>query len=134
MQLGNFAISLTVKDIAVSKEFYEKLGEHFAVLHSKTIDKSFYACNSPSEFFRKISDLAIGYGDTERVTFIPLGDSSCAIRMEGWKVSDTPNCHSNRGFFRKAAELSGGKDVVCEEKQCRRRGDAHCEYFIVWRA
>ena len=26
MQLGNFAISLSVKDIAKSKEFYEKLG------------------------------------------------------------------------------------------------------------
>ena len=26
MQLGNFSVSLAVKDLAVSREFYEKLG------------------------------------------------------------------------------------------------------------
>eukprot|EP00039_Didymoeca_costata_P020407 m.341165 g.341165 ORF g.341165 m.341165 type:complete len:141 (-) comp19876_c0_seq1:99-521(-) len=31
MDLGNFSVSLTVKDIQASKDFYEKLG--FAVLH-----------------------------------------------------------------------------------------------------
>ncbi|MEM7355548.1 MAG: VOC family protein [Acidobacteriota bacterium] len=33
MQLGNFSVSLTVKDIAVSKAFYQKLG--FEVFHGE---------------------------------------------------------------------------------------------------
>jgi catechol 2,3-dioxygenase-like lactoylglutathione lyase family enzyme len=33
MKLGNFSVSLTVKDIAVSKAFYEKLG--FEVMHGE---------------------------------------------------------------------------------------------------
>lgn len=37
MQLGNFSVSLTVKDIAVSREFYEKLG--FKVVGGKQEQK-----------------------------------------------------------------------------------------------
>lgn len=33
MQLGNFSVSLSVRDLAVSKEFYQKLG--FAVIDGK---------------------------------------------------------------------------------------------------
>ena len=37
MQLGNFSISLTVKDIGVSKDFYEKLGFKVTGGHPESI-------------------------------------------------------------------------------------------------
>ena len=37
MDLGSFSVSLTVKDLRISKEFYEKLGfEEFAGTQART--------------------------------------------------------------------------------------------------
>ena len=41
-------------------------------------------------------------------------------------------CVRLKGYFEKALELSGAKNVKVEEVKCKTWGDAFCEYEIFW--
>ena len=70
MRLGNFSVSLAVKDLAASREFYEKLGFHvvggngrnFSILQNET---------STIGLFQ-------GMFDKNMLTFNPGWDRTCA--------------------------------------------------------
>lgn len=69
MKLGAFSISLAVKDLGVSKEFYEKLG--FKVLNG-ALDKKYLIMKSGDSLI----GLFEGMFDNNILTFNPGWDSS----------------------------------------------------------
>ncbi|MBK7405103.1 MAG: VOC family protein [Phycisphaerales bacterium] len=95
MQLGNFSVSLAVKDLAASREFYEKLGfrasggdgKHFVVLQNDT------------------STIGLFQGMFERntLTFNPGWDRNCATLAEFDDVRDIQRELRHRGLTMAAA-------------------------------
>jgi catechol 2,3-dioxygenase-like lactoylglutathione lyase family enzyme len=69
MHLGNFSLSLAVKDIAVSRAFYEKLG--FEVMHGEA-DQGWLIMKCPS----CVIGLFQGMFDKNTLTFNPGWDSA----------------------------------------------------------
>lgn len=68
MELGNFSLSLNVKDIAASRAFYEKLG--FSVLDGKQEENWLIMKNGPA-----VVGLFQGMFDRNMLTFNPGWDA-----------------------------------------------------------
>jgi catechol 2,3-dioxygenase-like lactoylglutathione lyase family enzyme len=89
MRLGNFSVSLAVKDLTVSREFYEKLGfrvvggngTNFSILQNET---------STIGLFQ-------GMFDKNILTFNPGWDRSCATLSDYDDVRDIQRTLTSRG-------------------------------------
>ena len=90
MRLGNFSVSLAVKDLTASREFYEKLGFHviggngrnFSILQNET---------STIGLFQ-------GMFDKNILTFNPGWDRACATLPDFDDVRDIQRTLTSRGL------------------------------------
>ena len=90
MRLGNFSVSLAVKDLKASREFYEKLGfgvvggdgAHYSILQNET---------STIGLFQ-------GMFDKNILTFNPGWDRACATLPEFDDVRDIQRTLTSRGI------------------------------------
>src|SRR5271155_2176964 len=90
MRLGNFSVSLAVKDLAASREFYEKLGfrvvggdgRNFSILQNET---------STIGLFQ-------GMFDKNILTFNPGWDRTCATLPDFDDVRDIQRMLTSRGL------------------------------------
>ncbi len=89
MRLGNFSVSLAVKDIAVSRAFYEKLG--FRIVGGNGKNWSIMQ-NETSTI-----GLFQGMFDKNTLTFNPGWDRACATLPEFDDVRDIQRTLTTRG-------------------------------------
>jgi catechol 2,3-dioxygenase-like lactoylglutathione lyase family enzyme len=90
MRLGNFSVSLAVKDLTASREFYEKLGFHvaggngsnFSILQNET---------STIGLFQ-------GMFDKNILTFNPGWDRACATLSDFDDVRDIQRTLTSKGI------------------------------------
>jgi catechol 2,3-dioxygenase-like lactoylglutathione lyase family enzyme len=90
MRLGNFSVSLAVKDLSASREFYEKLGfrvvagngKNFSILQNET---------SAIGLFQ-------GMFDKNVLTFNPGWDRACATLPDYDDVRDIQRTLTSRGL------------------------------------
>lgn len=102
MRLGNFSVSLAVKDLAVSLAFYEKLGfrvvagdgKHYSIMQNET---------STIGLFQ-------GMFDKNSLTFNPGWDRTCATLPDFDDVRDIQKTLTSRGLTltTKADESTAG--------------------------
>jgi catechol 2,3-dioxygenase-like lactoylglutathione lyase family enzyme len=90
MRLGNFSVSLAVKDLAASREFYEKLG--FRVVAGNGTNYSILQ-NETSTI-----GLFQGMFDKNILTFNPGWDRACATLPEFEDVRGIQRTLLNRGL------------------------------------
>lgn len=91
MQLGNFSISLTVKDLQASKEFYEKLG--FVVSGGNAKHNYLIMQNSTSTV-----GLYQGMFEKNSLTYNPGWDRDCKTLPEFQDVRDIQQELKKRGL------------------------------------
>jgi catechol 2,3-dioxygenase-like lactoylglutathione lyase family enzyme len=102
MRLGNFSVSLAVKDLAASREFYEKLGflviggngRNFSILQNETSTLGLFQ----------------GMFDKNILTFNPGWDRTCATLPDYDDVRDIQRELTSRGLAlaTKADESTSG--------------------------
>jgi lactoylglutathione lyase len=90
MRLGNFSVSLAVKDLPTSREFYEKLG--FRVVAGNGVNYSILQ-NETSTI-----GLFQGMFDKNILTFNPGWDRTCAVLPEYDDVRDIQRTLTSRGI------------------------------------
>jgi catechol 2,3-dioxygenase-like lactoylglutathione lyase family enzyme len=90
MRLGNFSVSLAVKDVAVSRAFYEKLGFHVVAGNG----------TNWSIMQNETSTIGLFQGmfDKNTLTFNPGWDRECATLPEFDDVRDIQRMLTTRGF------------------------------------
>ena len=90
MRLGNFSVSLAVKNLAASREFYEKLG--FGVVGGNGTDWSILQ--------NETSTIGLFQGMFEKniLTFNPGWDRACATLPDFDDVRDIQRTLTSRGF------------------------------------
>jgi lactoylglutathione lyase len=91
MRLGNFSVSLTVKDLRASHEFYEKLG--FRVVGGDAASNWLILQNETSTI-----GLFQGMLDKNMLTFNPGWDRSCATLTDYDDVRDIQRLLKARGL------------------------------------
>ncbi len=102
MRLGNFSVSLAVKDLAASREFYEKLG--FCVIGGN--GRNFSIVQNETSTI----GLFQGMFDKNILTFNPGWDRACATLPDYDDVRDIQRTLTSRGleFATKADESTTG--------------------------
>jgi hypothetical protein len=65
-------------------------------------------------------------------TYEQLELKAAAIRTLEGEEPNAEDCLTAVGWLKRAVELAGGKVVTVEEKTCRGRGGACCEYVCRW--
>jgi catechol 2,3-dioxygenase-like lactoylglutathione lyase family enzyme len=91
MELGNFSVSLAVKDLAASREFYEKLGFH--VVFGKPASRFLIMQNQTATI-----GLFQGMFDKNIMTFNPGWDRKMATLADFQDVRDIQRALKERGI------------------------------------
>lgn len=91
MRLGNFSISLAVKDLAASREFYEKLG--FRAVGGNAAQNWLILQNDASTI-----GLFQGMFEKNSLTFNPGWDRNCATLPDFDDVRDIQKTVKSRGL------------------------------------
>jgi hypothetical protein len=62
----------------------------------------------------------------------PVGASSGTLRVLGARSHSRADCESTAGYFERAIELVGGREVKVSLARCRGRGDPSCDFECRW--
>jgi uncharacterized protein (TIGR02265 family) len=94
--------------------FIRKGDPHFLLSHAPEIYRLYYAVGSR--------------------TYEKTGPRSGVLRTMGAGSVTTDDCLTIIGWYQRAIEMSGGRDVRIDHTRCRARGNSHCEYHCAWEA
>ncbi len=94
--------------------FIRKGDPHFLLSHAPEIYRLYYAVGSRS------------YDKT--------GPRTGVLRTVGAESVTEADCLTIVGWYQRAIELSGGRDVRITHTKCRARGHGACEYACTWTA
>ncbi|RLE54740.1 MAG: hypothetical protein DRJ40_10080 [Thermoprotei archaeon] len=91
-----------------------------------------------TEYFAHVSRVC-GWADIEIVKINPLASEALFRASNCWEAdsylqlfgrSNRPVCHMTRGTIAGVASSVLGRDMVCEEIQCRAMGSTHCMFRV----
>lgn len=94
--------------------FIRKGDPHFLLSHAPEIYRLYYAVGSR--------------------TYEKTGARSGVLRTLGAESVTPEDCLTIIGWYQRAIEMSGGRDVRIDHTRCRARGNGHCEYLCAWEA
>ncbi|KFA89488.1 TIGR02265 family protein [Archangium violaceum] len=92
--------------------FIRKGDPHFLLSHAPEIYRLYYAVGSR--------------------TYEKAGPRSAVLRTLGAESVTEADCLTIVGWYERAIEMSGGREVRVEQKMCRARGGVYCEYHCSW--
>ncbi|WNG59711.1 TIGR02265 family protein [Archangium gephyra] len=92
--------------------FIRKGDPHFLLSHAPEIYRLYYAVGSR--------------------TYEKAGPRSAVLRTLGAESVTEADCLTIVGWYERAIEMSGGREVRVEQKKCRARGGVYCEYHCAW--
>ncbi|MFE8596651.1 TIGR02265 family protein [Archangium violaceum] len=92
--------------------FIRKGDPHFLLSHAPEIYRLYYAVGSR--------------------TYEKAGPRSAVLRTLGAESVTEADCLTIVGWYERAIEMSGGREVRVEQKKCRARGGVYCEYHCSW--
>ena len=114
-------------------DVFEQLGAASADVNLGGVHKGFLTPGRPHLFLGKAPQIYGFYYETGRRTYEPTGDHSGAITTYDAETFSVPDCLTVVGWYRRALELCGARDVAIEEDECRARGGEVCRYRIEWK-
>ena len=94
--------------------FIRKGDPHFLLSHAPEIYRLYYAVGSR--------------------TYEKIGPKTAVLRTMGAESVTEADCLTIIGWYQRAIEMSGGRDVRIDHPKCRARGNGHCEYHCSWDA
>ena len=94
--------------------FIRKGDPHFLLSHSPEIYRLYYAVGSR--------------------TYEKTGPKSAVLRTMSAESVTEADCLTIVGWYQRAIEMSGGRNVRIEHPKCRARANGHCEYLCTWDA
>jgi uncharacterized protein (TIGR02265 family) len=92
--------------------FIRKGDPHFLLSHAPEIYRLYYAVGSRS--------------------YEKTGPRSAVLRTVGAERVTETDCLTIIGWYQRAIEMSGGRQVRVDHSICRARGSGHCEYHFAW--
>ena len=110
-----------------------EVGRFSAEWQLTSFHKMLLRFKTPDWFFQKGFTVWRQYHDTGRWELMTTSPHALTARLFEFAVVDAAFCKRELGWFQRAAELTGGLNVVVEEHACRSRGDPYCEYAGTWK-
>jgi len=109
-----------------------EMGRYSADFGLSGIYSMFISLVSPMTIIKKSNFLWPKYFDTGKVRVTETEKTTVNIKILAWEDASETMCALLRGYFARAIEISGGKDVEVAELSCVKRGAPYCEWRIHW--
>ena len=113
-------------------EFFERLGEASADKNLTTLHHGFMTEGKPHAFLAKAPAIYALYYETGRREYQQTGDTQGILTTYDAETFSTADCLTVIGWYRRALQMCGAKDVEVVEEECRAKGGAVCRYRVSW--
>ncbi len=115
-------------DLALVKE----LGRYGADANLTTIYRLFFKVGTVQWILSRASRLWGMHYDAGRMIVRAPGGREVELEIVDYDTPHRTHCVSVEGWIERSVELSGGRDVLLDELDCRARGDARCRMRVRW--
>lgn len=113
-------------------EFFERLGEASADKNLTTLHHGFMTEGKPQAFLARAPAIYALYYETGRREYRQTGDTEGILTTYDAETFSTADCLTVVGWYRRALQMCGAKDVEVVEEECRAKGGAVCRYRVSW--
>lgn len=113
-------------------EFFERLGRASAEKNLGTMHRGFLVEGDPHAFLAKAQSIYSLYYETGRRDYRRTGDREGILTTHEAETFSAPDCLTVVGWYKRAVELCGAKDVKMVEEECRAAGGTVCRYRVSW--
>jgi len=115
-----------------STRFFERLGEESAEVNLGTLHSAFLAPGDPQGFLAKAPQIYRLYYDVGWREYEQTGEREGVLTTHDAETFSKTDCLTVIGWYRKALELCGAKNVQIQEDECRATGGSVCKYRVTW--
>jgi uncharacterized protein (TIGR02265 family) len=132
-ELGKRLDSAIVQVLGGGKtEFFERLGVASADKNLTTLHHGFLTEGKPHAFLAKAPAIYSLYYETGLREYQQTGESQGVLTTYDAETFSTADCLTVVGWYRRALEMCGARQVLVVEDECRARGGAVCRYQVSW--
>jgi len=111
---------------------FERLGEASAEVNLSTLHSAFLAPGDPQAFLAKAPQIYRLYYDVGWREYEATGEREGVLTTHDAETFSKPDCLTVVGWYRKALEMCGAKNVRIMEEECRAGGGHVCKYRVSW--
>jgi uncharacterized protein (TIGR02265 family) len=111
---------------------FERLGAASAQRNLTTVHQAFLAPGDPHAFLAKARQIYALYYETGRREYEKTGDREGVLTTYDAETFSAPDCLTVIGWYRRALEMCGAREVRILHEECRAKGDAVCRYRVSW--
>ena len=115
-----------------STRFFERLGEASAEVNLTTLHSAFLAPGDPEAFLAKAPQIYRLYYNVGWREYESTGEREGVLTTHDAETYSKPDCLTVVGWYRKALELCGARNVRIIEEECRATGGDVCKYRVTW--
>ena len=115
-----------------STRFFERLGEVSAEVNLTTLHSAFLTPGDPQAFLAKAPQIYRLYYDVGWREYESEGEREGVLITHDAETYSKPDCLTVIGWYRKALEMCGAKNVRIMEESCRATGGDVCKYRVTW--
>jgi hypothetical protein len=96
------------------------------------VQRAYVRPNDPHFLLSNVPRMYVTQHTDGNRTYERTADRSAVIKSFDAEPPRPEDCLTTLGWMGRAIECSGGREVRVEEKQCRAKGAAHCEFHCRW--
>ena len=128
------ALALCARDyFSAGPTFFERSGAHNAAFGLGGVHQALLIRPTPLDFLRAAERQWGQFVDQGGADVNLVGEGKVRLRLEGIPGSEV-RCARQTGFLTRALELAGAQKMAVSKAACTLKGDAVCEWNIVWDA
>lgn len=113
-------------------DFFERLGAASAEKNLTSVHAGYVTRGDPQAFLAKAPQIYSLYYETGRREYTPTGPTSGVLTTYEADTFSAPDCMTVIGWYKKALEMCGARNVSMVEEECRAKGGAVCRYRVRW--
>jgi uncharacterized protein (TIGR02265 family) len=113
-------------------DFFERLGAASAETNLSSLHAGYLTPGDPQAFLAKAPQIYSLYYESGRREYTPTGPTAGLLITHGAETFSAPDCLTVVGWYKKALEMCGAKNVSVTEEECRAKGGAVCRYRVRW--
>ena len=113
-------------------DFFERLGAASAEKNLSSLHAGYVTPGDPQAFLAKAPQIYSLYYETGRREYTPTSPTAGLLTTHEAETFSAPDCLTVVGWYKKALEMCGAKNVSVVEEECRAKGGAVCRYRVRW--
>jgi uncharacterized protein (TIGR02265 family) len=114
------------------EQIFLEMGRASAEVNMLKLHPSYVKAGDPKHLLDNTGRIYESYYDSGYRTCEMLSETSAVLKTHEAQNVTSEDCLTVVGWYQKAIEICGGKDVKVRETKCRVDGAPYCEYLCEW--